>query len=611
MKRLILPLLMAVLLANVTLASGKGAGQSPLFAHGMGGRALGMGGANVALANDASSVFWNPATLTALADRSVSFLYLPLSEGTAYSSAAIGWPTVDYGSFAVGAFLLTTDQIQRRDELGRLLGEFSANEQMYMIGYGKDISRHLSIGATVKLFGQSFDSKSAFGAGADFGIRMALSENLFFGLNAQNLLAPKLRLDRDSETLPRNFKGGVGFQVPFSNGRNHFAIEIDADKSEKVDPKLHAGAEIGFLHSYFLRGGYDVDQMSFGAGLHVGFATLGYSYRTQDYLEPQHQVTLDISLGGSKTSILAKREAEGVRAAEELAREQRETQLNDALARGRDAFQLGALDSAAVQYQIVEALTNGTNEEASGRLAEIRKRQSDELSARVRAGVLAETDSVKAEELFAELSEATSLKDIEAAALLLDRLRPAFGSETRFRDGESSYRTLVTERCGQLEREAARLLGESKFSEAAVRYAEIMKYDPENASARRNLKAISDRVGTLAQLRSGMIAYQAGDTATARQNFERMLATNPNDSAALGLMRLLGQSAPPSSLVELQKDEVVWKVYLDGIEKFRSGQYEEAIRLWEQVLATHPRNAETEKNIEQAKLRLKQNSSIN
>jgi tetratricopeptide (TPR) repeat protein len=611
MKRVVTFTGLMLLAAFSALLAANGGGLSPLFSRGAGGRALGMGGANVALASDASAIFWNPATLTNLADRSVSLMYLPLPEGTNYSFAAFGLPTTDYGSFSVAAFLLTTGQIQRRDDLGRLLGEFNASQQMYLLGYGKTISRRLAVGGTIKLYGETFDNTSSYGAGGDLGIKLTVSEHVALGLTAQNLVAPKIRLESDAETLPRNFRGGLGVTIPFSSGRNQVAIEVDADKTENMNAVYHVGAELGFLHSYFLRGGYDVDQMDFGAGVHLGPATFGYAYRTQDALQAQHQVTLDISIGGSIAAILARRDQEKRKAEEEFARRQREQELTSSLSSARGFYDRGSLDSAETYYVKVDALSGGTNTEAVDRLAEIRRKASEKLSATVRAGVLAETDSVKAAELFADLGEATNVKDIEAASLLLDRLRPAFGNDPRFVAGEARYKTAVTDQIGQLSLEAARNVREDKLADAAVRYNEILKLDPNNAAARRSLKAITDRIGTLGLLRSGVDAYYAGDTTTARQNLEKLIALNPADTAAQGLLVLLKAPAPSSSLAEIQKNDAIWKLYLEGIEKFRQGEYQAAIDLWEQVLAVYPRNPESEKNIQQAKLRLQQNSKTN
>jgi len=59
-----------------------------------------------------------------------------------------------------------------------------------------------------------------------------------------------------------------------------------------------------------------------------------------------------------------------------------------------------------------------------------------------------------------------------------------------------------------------------------------------------------------------------------------------------------------TELEVLQKDEKVWKIYLNALEYFRNGDYEKAISLWEEVLKYYPGNKNTMNNIEQAKLRL-------
>ncbi len=611
--RIVIIAQMIAIIATASSHAANSGGTTPLFNFGAGGRGLGMGGANVALANDASAIFWNPATLTNLTDRSLSLMHLPLPEGTNYDFAAFGWPTVDYGTFSLGAFLLTTGDIERRDESGRLLGTFSANQQLFLVGYGKQINRFLSFGATIKLYGQSFDNSSAFGAGGDVGLKLDLTDNVVLGLNAQNILAPEIRIDRDAETLPITFKAGAGLMLPISEGRHLLSLEADIDKSENIDPVFHIGGEFAFLNQYFLRAGYDVDQVNLGAGLRFKFVEIGYTFRTQDYFDAQHRLSLDITFGGSIESILAQRERDKREAAEQLAAEERERNLSLATAQARYYYQSGMYDSAAVYYQRISVLTDNADSEAAERLAEIEKQRTQELTETVRAGVLAESDSMKAADLFSDLSDALEVKDLDAANLMLSRLRPNFGADSRFTASERQYSQLSSNRINQLRGEANRLTNDGKLSEAAQRYGDILRLSPADVAARRSLTQISNRISALEMLHSGVAAYNSGDTTQARELFERAVAVNPGDSVAQTMLDRFqsGSKALGVPLSDIQKDPAAWKLYLDGIERFRSGEYQEAIRLWEQVLQKYPGNTDVEKNIQQSKLRLQTNGKTN
>ncbi len=598
-------ILVMIALTSVAYA-GNPAAQTSIFHLGAGGRALGMGGASVAINSDATAVFWNPAALTNLADRSLSLMYLPLPEGTNYSFASFGWPTLDYGTFSIGAFLMTTGDIERRDALGRSDGVFSANEQLYLVGYGKQLHRRVAVGATLKLYGQSIDGASAFAGGADLGLRLSLSEQIHLGVNAQNVLAPEIRLERDNEKLPLTLKGGIGLRLPISEGRHSLTLAADVDKIENVDPLFHVGGEFAIQNAYFLRAGYDVDQISFGAGLKINLVRLGYAFRTQDFFSAQHRVSVDVALGGSLESIMARREQERREAAEQLAKETRERELTYAQTQARYFYQNGMYDSAQSYYQKVFALTGKADDETAQRLQEIDQRREDQLTQAIRAGVLAESDSLKAAELFTDLDEALRVKDIDAAEVMLARLRPAFGADDRFRQGEGSYNLLVGERITALRSEAAQLAAKGQVSEAAVRNSEILRLNPNDQTAQRSLAQINGRIRALELLKSGVAAINAGDSAQARQLLAQALAANPQESTAQELLTKLdpGRATNVATLADIQKDPEAWKQYLDGIEQFRAAKYDEAIRLWESVLARFPGNPETVKNIQQAKLRL-------
>ncbi|MFQ5770148.1 MAG: hypothetical protein ACE5HX_06410 [bacterium] len=74
----------------VTLYAGEYAAE--FLRIGVGARALGMGGAYVALANDGTAVFWNPAGLAQINALQLSFTHAPMFNGLAqhnFASAAL------------------------------------------------------------------------------------------------------------------------------------------------------------------------------------------------------------------------------------------------------------------------------------------------------------------------------------------------------------------------------------------------------------------------------------------------------------------------------------------------------------------------------------------
>lgn len=606
MRRLYI--ILALLLATTTcsMAATDFAGSTPLFQLGGGGRALGMGGAQAAVANDATAVFWNSAALTMLPSRSLSVMHLSLPEGTNYDFAAFGWPTLDYGTFAAAAFLLNTDGIQRRDEQGRYLGEFSANQQMYMLGYGKSLTSYLSLGFSVKLFGHNLGDYSAFGAGTDLGLQLNITENLSIGANLQNLVQPRLTLNQDEEILPRNFKVGAGARIPLSSGKAQLSLAADIDKTEDLDPRFHVGAEFALLNSYFLRGGYDREQVSFGGGIRYRWVTLGYAYLTQENFDAQHRLSLDLALGGSVESMLAKRQQERFLAAQQLADDNRERELAFAREQARRHFEAGTFDSAAAYYNTVLAFTN--DNEARERLDQIESMQRTELSNRVRAGAIAELDSARIEELLLDLEASLEAGDLTLAEWQLAQLRPVLQGSEQFAELEQQF---ISQRNGAALSARARgqqLEGQGRWVEAAISYDRATQLNPDDRIAQRNLNRMQSRIKTLELLRDGLTWLGAGDTLAALAAFDSVLVLIPEDSAAALIVSSIQENGweqgDAATLDQIRADQDSWALYLKGIEEFRAGRYQEAITLWRQVLASYPGNIDTKKNIEQAKLRL-------
>lgn len=113
-KQNYLSLFFLLLLAKPAL-SGPEAGRENLFLLGVDARALGMGGAYVSVTDGASSVYWNPAGLALLDKGEASLMHVSLWENTIYDFAALAYPTLDFGSFAIGAIRLGTIDVPKRD----------------------------------------------------------------------------------------------------------------------------------------------------------------------------------------------------------------------------------------------------------------------------------------------------------------------------------------------------------------------------------------------------------------------------------------------------------------------------------------------------------------
>src|SRR5262245_49352629 len=83
--------LMAGVISSGWAASGGTTG-AEILKIGVGARAIAMGEAYTAMADDVSSLYWNPAGLALMQERTASFMYNQMVRDMSYQNAAIGIP---------------------------------------------------------------------------------------------------------------------------------------------------------------------------------------------------------------------------------------------------------------------------------------------------------------------------------------------------------------------------------------------------------------------------------------------------------------------------------------------------------------------------------------
>ena len=91
----------------------------------------------------------------------------------------------------------------------------------------------------------------------------------------------------------------------------------------------------------------------------------------------------------------------------------------------------------------------------------------------------------------------------------------------------------------------------------------------------------------------------------AEKQLNLALSIEPQDQTAQEyLQRVRARTAKRTTLEDLKKDTEIWKIYQEGLSQYQQGNYQEAIDLWNEVLKVYPNNANTLRNIQQARARL-------
>ena len=184
-RELFLPALFAVLAAAAAPAADAAESSAAQFLKlGFGARALGMGEAYAAVADDAAALHYNPAGLApgyGQGGRSAAFSHAWHIQDMGISQAAyVARP------WGLSVTYFSAGELEGRDASQNLTGNFTASDLAVSAGYGLALGR-LKAGAAVKYIGQKIKDSSAAAFAADAGLLYGLDGvPLTFGVSVSN-----------------------------------------------------------------------------------------------------------------------------------------------------------------------------------------------------------------------------------------------------------------------------------------------------------------------------------------------------------------------------------------------------------------------------------------
>ncbi len=317
-----------VSLAAVTSALAADKYAAEFMRIGVGARALGMGGAFVATADDASASYWNPAGLALLDNGELLFMHSEQFDGlAAYDYFGFAQPLHGDTRASVGLGLIrsSVDDIPvTRDAFDDLNGNgerdpgepilqdqfYSKNDVEYglLLSYAREFGDRLFLGGNVKLLRQGLLDNTSFGMGIDLGVLYSPRPGLSFGARLADATTTQISWDTGTrETVAQTLAVGTRYtqQLPGLRGSLTAAGDLHRtfDGSDEVSQlgsgfDAQGGLEYWFDEIVAARVGSDAGDFTAGAGLRINGVMDGlgvdYAFLGHEDLGDSHRVSASV-----------------------------------------------------------------------------------------------------------------------------------------------------------------------------------------------------------------------------------------------------------------------------------------------------------------------------
>jgi hypothetical protein len=259
----------------------------------VGAREAAMGGTGTALASGSTTLRWNVAGLTAIADSRIDMLYGAWLEGMSFQHVGATKPMAG-GVAGVSLLYSSAGEIAGFDANLNPEGDYTATDLAVTLGYARRLGATFSLGVAGTLIQQSIEEETATGMAVDIGLCVAppAIPGLRAGVALRNL-GPAMTFVDDPDPLPLTAALGASWR------RGAFTISAEAARARGTDTVLRAGSEYWLLGALALRGGYMVraemdDGITAGIGIVWKCFELDYAFVPFGEINDSHHVGLTV-----------------------------------------------------------------------------------------------------------------------------------------------------------------------------------------------------------------------------------------------------------------------------------------------------------------------------
>jgi len=533
-------------------------GVDNVFSYGTGLRALGMGGAFIAMTGDPYLGYWNPGASAYNQYREIAAFGTRLIADSYYFSGFYTNPTLRLGTVSLGGIGVYTDGIESYDENASPITSASTSYLQYqlLLSYGYGFRFGLGIGATAKIEQLRITDYKGTGASFDVGVYYGPPKLpwLALGLVIQDVYGTGIKLLDEYERNTRIFKFGAATNfVLGAKQTTSLSFALDARFfNDNYNPQsggllydFSFGTEVAFSDFLMVRAGvreFSPGAANFPAGLSFGIGIrrwgVGVDYAVSfEDSDAQEPIDLLMRLG------LSYRFGKSIDERRKIEAEQIEQQIAE------------GIREATAQFDEERAALERQAEAEKQRIEDQFEQRRQELLAQIEVSDLTIQEKEQAlQQLDLERQTALAAATSDFAA---QRTALEVQLEQQLRDLQARYegerRTLseLEARKSRRYAEGLQAFSEGRFKDAELAFREVQQLDPAYLNVNEYLQR--------------SIAEQ------------REVTSYPQD---------------------------IMDLYYEGLNHFVNKEYQQAIDVWERILEKDPYNKLALRNIQEAERRL-------
>ncbi|MCD6374168.1 MAG: PorV/PorQ family protein [Caldisericaceae bacterium] len=626
--KVVLGLVIIVLFAGDLFAQQGQGGTESNLSMGFGARAFSVGRAFTALADDPTAVFWNPAGLEFVYQQSATFFHTSLFEGTNYDFLGYAFPTLNLGTFGLGVGRIGIGGIHQTDEFNTQLGTFSWEEYHGFFSYAKKLPYDLSAGMTIRLVRRAWNGLVDSGNLVDMGVGMDLGlmyrpqiftnvllRDWSVGLNVRNLFPPQVKEGENVDEFPLSVRLGFMRRILLKGVGNQFNLMFDLDYSQKRDLRIHFGTEYKFRNLAMVRLGMDGSSPTFGAGLQYSIFQIDYAFSSSPYsnvFSSVHRFSISLSFGPTRDDLMklaeARKKEEEAKLIAAIREADRQKMIKQHLEQADKFFNEGQYLDAIVEYQQVLSY-DAFNQKAKVMLdsadALLQKRLDDERQKAVQTALdkeRAESDRQFIQEHFEKGRTYLNNNQFTQALIEFNLALERAPDDPTILEAIKTTKRRLNEELNRLVTKIRQEFRKGNYSEALRLVGEARLLGGDNQALQQEIETLSQRIKVQETIQRGLSFFELGEYDLALKVFEEALQLNPENE----LVKQYYEKAKIEAQSKQEElDPAAEKKFLQGVDLFVKGKYQEAIDVWQEILKDYPYNKKVLTAIENARERLK------